>query len=137
MQMKNGYKTLFTLLVLHSTLICAGQQITASKVKTILTADSLRSGNAKDVLTSFFQLSFNRLTGPDKELNFNSNPFAIMLKSNPELAIDSDYYRYRALRKTNFGFGIKLDTSFRFNGFSSGIKYALIDQRDSSTSKLL
>ncbi|MDQ3683665.1 MAG: hypothetical protein M3352_11450, partial [Bacteroidota bacterium] len=73
----------------------------------------------------------------NKELNFSSNPFAILLKSDPDLAIDRSYYKYRPLRKTNFSFGLKLDTSYRFNGFSSGIKYALIDKRDSSTSKLL
>jgi hypothetical protein len=82
-------------------------------------------------------LAFEHLTGPDKVLNFNSNPFAIMLKSNPGLAVDSSYYRYRALRKTNFSFGLKLDESYKFNGFTTGVKYALINQRDSSASNVL
>jgi hypothetical protein len=112
-------------------------QNSVAQVKTVLTADSLKSGNAKDVLTSFFQLAFDKLTGPTKELNFKSNPFAIMLKSNPELAVDTNYFRYRALRKTNFHIGLKLDSSYKFNGFSSGITYALIDDRDSSTSRIL
>ena len=112
-------------------------QNNSAGIRPILTADSLASGNSKDVLTSFFQLAFNNLTSKSKELNFSSNPFAIMLKSDPTLAVDTSYYKYRVLRKTNFNFGLKLDTSYRFNGFSSGIKYALIDQRDSSTSKLL
>jgi len=106
-------------------------------VKDVLTADSLASGNTKDVLTSFFQLAFNKLTGPDKELNFSSNPFAIMLKSDTSLAVDTNYYKYRVLRNTNFGFGLKLDSSYRFNGFSSGVTYALINKRDSSTSPKL
>lgn len=113
----------------------AQNKVTAKQV--IQTADSLASGTKKDVLVSFFQLAFNKLTGPNKELNFNSNPFAVMLKSNPNLAIDSNYQKYNVLRKLNFGFGLKLDTSYRFNGFSSGIKYALIDRRDSSTSRQL
>lgn len=112
-------------------------QTGSSGIKAVLTADSLASGNTKDVLTSFFQLALNRFTGKNKELNFSSNPFAVLLKSDPSLAIDTSYYKYRALRKLNFNFGLKLDTSYRFNGFSSGIKYALIDKRDSSTSKLL
>lgn len=103
----------------------------------VFSADSLASGNFKDILTSFYQLAFDNLAGPNKELNFNSNPFAIMLRNNPKLAIDKDYYRYRALRKLNFGFGIRLDTSFRFSGFSSTIRYALINKRDSTTSKML
>ncbi|HVE60939.1 MAG TPA: hypothetical protein VNA26_03920, partial [Chitinophagaceae bacterium] len=133
--MKTVIKYLSILLIMIFPQLILAQS--SSKIKPILTADSLRSGNAKDILTSFFQLAFNKLTGPNKELNFSSNPFAILLKSDPDLAIDRSYYKYRPLRKTNFSFGIKLDTSYRFNGFSSGIKYALIDKRDSSTSKLL
>ena len=103
----------------------------------VLTADSLASGNMKDIMISFFQLSFNKLTGPKKELNFASNPFAILLKNNPQAAIDTNYQKYKVLRKLNFGFGLTLDTSYRFSGFSSGIKYALINQRDTTTSRLL
>lgn len=108
----------------------------APKSIPLFTADSLVSGNTKDVLTSFFQLAFNNLTGEDKQLNFTSNPFAIMLKSNPGLNIDNYYSKYNALRKLNIGFGIKLDTNYRFNGFSSGVKYALINQRDHTTSRM-
>jgi hypothetical protein len=109
----------------------------STQVKKILTADSLASGNLKDLLTSFFQLSFNNLTGRSRELNFNSNPYAVILRTNPSAAIDTNYRKYRILRKINFGFGLKLDTAYRFNGFSSGIKYAIINRRDSTTSRLL
>lgn len=110
---------------------------TAQPTQPILTADSLATGNWKDVLTSFFQLSFDRLTSDRKELNFQSNPFAVLLRSNPDAAIDTNYYKYRRLRKLNFGFGLALDPDFRFNGFSSGVKYALINQRDVTTSTFL
>ena len=82
-----------------------------------LTADSLASGNYKDVLTSFFQLAFDKLTGKNKELKFSSNPYAIMLRANPELAIDSAYIRHKVLRNLNFNFSLKLDTSYKFNAF--------------------
>jgi len=108
-----------------------------SAASAIFTADSLASGNTKDILTSFFQLAFQNLTGKRKEFNFNSNPFAVMLKNNPKLNIDKYYTKYQALRKLNFGFSIGLDSSYHFNGFSSGIKYSIIDQRDPTTSKLL
>lgn len=129
-------KKLFTLISIL-TFVIKGMAQTSPGIKPVLTADSLKSGNSKDVLTSFFQLAFDRFTSDNKELAFTSNPFAIMLKSNPALANDKTYYKYRTLRKTNFSFSAKLDSSYRFNGFSSGIKYALIDKRDSSTSKLL
>lgn len=134
--MQTVFKYLITvsfLFLFHTT----EAQNTKNSLKTILSADSLSSGNLKDVLTSFFQLSFDKLTGPDKELNFSSNPYALLLKTNPSAAIDVNYPKYRYMRKLNFGFGLKLDTAYKFNGFSSGIRYAIIDERDATTSKML
>jgi hypothetical protein len=96
----------------------------------VFTADSLATGNYKDVLTSFFQLAFDNLVGPQKELKFTSNPYAIMMRGNPDLAVDTSYLRYSTLRNLNFGFGIRLDSNFRFNGFTSAINYAIINKRD-------
>ena len=130
-------KILYTLLLLmYINTVAAQEEAPLENAAPIFTADSLVSGNTKDVLTKFFQLAFNNLTGNNKEFNFNSNPFAVMLKSNPRLNIDHYYSKYNSLRKLNFGFGIKLDTSYRFNGFFSGIKYAVIDERDYTTSRL-
>lgn len=128
---------LLSALCLVTLISTANAQNTKNSLKTVLTADSLSSGNLKDVLTSFFQLSYDKLTGSSHELNFSSNPYALLLKSNPQAAIDVNYPKYRYMRKLNFGFGLKLDTSYKFNGFSSTIKYAIIDQRDATTSKLL
>ena len=111
--------------------------VIAQSTAPIYTADSLRSGNGKDVFTSFFQLGFDNLISNKKEFNFTSNPFAIMLKSNPSLAVDTNILSHNFLRKLNFGFGIKLDSSYHFNGFSSGIKIAIINKRDSVVSKWL
>lgn len=116
---------------------CLGWGVVFAQVKknTVLTADSLATGNYKDVLNSFFQIAVNRFTGPDKELKFTSNPFAIMAKMNPDLLRTDQYLKYKRLRKLNFAFAAKLDTSYKFNGFSSGVKYALIDRRDETVSK--
>lgn len=100
-----------------------------------LTADSLATGNYKDVLSGFFQLAFNNLTGTKKELKFTSNPYAVMAKMNPDLLVDTSYYKYRHLRDLNFSFAGKLDSSYRFNGFSSGISYAIINRRDETVSR--
>jgi hypothetical protein len=100
-----------------------------------LTADSLASGNYKDVMTSFFQLALNDLTGPEKALSFASNPFAIMAKANPKLVVDTSYVRYRHLRDFNFNFSVLLDSNYQLNGFSCGAKYAIINARDYTVSK--
>jgi hypothetical protein len=76
--MKNTFlSTLFLFVCSCTTMTSTAQK---SKVAAVLTADSLASGNYKDVLTSFFQLSFDKLTGKDKELKFSSNPYAVMMK---------------------------------------------------------
>jgi len=136
--MKRQYvKFALFLLVLINSLPDAAAQKKAAPEGPVFTANALASGNYKDILTSFFQLGFDNLIGPNKSLHFNSNPYAIMLKNNPALAVDREYYKHRVLRKLNFGFGLQLDTSYRFKGFTAGIKYALINKRDSTTSKLL
>lgn len=100
----------------------------------VLTADSISSGNYKDVFKSFFQLAFDRFTSDNKDIQFTSNPFAIMARSNPKLLVDTSYKRYKTLRNLNFSFSAKLDSNYKFNGFSSGITYAIVNRRDETVS---
>ncbi|MDR3715143.1 MAG: hypothetical protein P4L51_20205 [Puia sp.] len=124
------------IILLFSLLLCCGMGYAQSKtakdtaVVPIFTADSLASGNYKDVLSSFYQLAINNLTGPNKELKFTSNPYAIMLKNNPDLKRYSEYKKYQVWRRFNFTVDAKLDSAYQFNGFSSAITYALVNRRD-------
>ena len=109
-------------------------QIYSQQKPIALTADSLVSGSYKDVFKSFFQLAFSKFTSDNKELEFSSNPFAVMTRTNPRLLIDTSYVRYKHLRNLNFTFSVKLDSVYKFNGFSSGVKYAIINNRDETVS---
>jgi hypothetical protein len=100
-----------------------------------LTADSLASGNYKDVFKSFFQLAANHLISNNKEIQFSSNPFAVIAKMDSSLLKSNNYKKYTHLRNLNFSFSAKLDSTYKFNGFSSGVKYALINNRDETVSK--
>ena len=122
-----------SLLMLLFSVVKAQESASAMIYKT----DSLRSSNTKDILTSFFQVALNNLIGENKEISFNSNPYAILLKRNPNLSKDIYYTRYKPLRKLNIQFGVRLDSSFNFNGFSSALKYSIIDQTDASTSRYI
>lgn len=117
------------LLVLIS-FISIAQDKKGEKEAALLTADSLATGNYKDVLTSFFQLAFQNLTGPQKEIKFTSNPYAVLARGNKDLLIDKEYKKHYFLRNLNFGFGLKLDSNFKFNGFNGGVNFALINKRD-------
>jgi hypothetical protein len=86
-------------------LFCITTSLVAQKSTTpnpILTADSLATGNYKDVLNSFFQLAFDRLTSPDKTLKFTGTPFAVMAKLDTVLLVDTIYKKYRTLRNLNY-----------------------------------
>jgi hypothetical protein len=100
-----------------------------------LTADSLATGNGKDVFKSFFQLAFDHLTNDNRELKFSSNPYAIMTRMDSSLLIDRSYLKYKYLRSLNFSFSGKLDSAYKFNGFSSGITYAIYNGRDETVSR--
>lgn len=118
-------------------LVCLAVPVVAQKkmANPVVTADSLATGNYKDVLNSFFQLAFERMTSPTKELKFTGTPFAVMAKLDTTLLVDTLYTKYRTLRNINYTFSLRLDTSFKFDGFASGIKYAIINKRDETVSK--
>ena len=127
---KNIIAVLFCLLFFYQN--CIAQVNT----KTLpITADSLASGNYKDVFKSFFQLAANHFTSNNKEIQFSSNPFAVMAKTDSSLLKSNNYKKYTHLRNLNFSFSVKLDSAYKFNGFSSGVKYALINKRDETVSK--
>lgn len=123
-------------LLLFVLLMIIGRSSQAQEVPSpALTADSLATGNYKDVLSSFFQLSLEKLTGPDKELKFTSTPFAVMARLDTNLLTDINYLKYTTLRNINFAFSAKLDSNYKFNGFSSAVKYAIINKRDETVSR--
>ena len=118
-------------------MLCLSAQLMAQQKSPnpIFTADSLASGNYKDVLNSFFQLGLEKLTSPDKEIRFKGTPFAVMAKLDTMLLVDKNYRNYTTLRNLNYAVGLRLDSSFRFNGFTSGITFAIINKRDETVSK--
>ncbi|MGE7776831.1 hypothetical protein ACQKLP_19085 [Chitinophaga sp. NPDC101104] len=118
-------------------MLCLSVQLMAQQKSPnpIFTADSLASGNYKDVLNSFFQLGLERLTSPDKEIRIKGTPFAVMAKLDTTLLIDKNYRNYTTLRNLNYAVGLRLDSSFRFNGFTSGITFAIVNKRDETVSK--
>lgn len=130
--MKNKLLLPFTMTLLVLVQLSTQAQ---EKKPLIITADSLATGNYKDVFKSFFQLAFNGFTSKNKDVQFSSNPFAIMARANPNLLVDTSYVRNKALRNLNFNFSAKLDSAYKFNGFSSGISYALVNRRDVTVSQ--
>lgn len=124
------------LLVFAFFFMTIGIKAQTEEKKGVFTEEALSSGNYKDVFRSFFQLAFNQLTSEKKEFSFTTNPYAIMVKMNEDKLEMSQYLKYTWLRRFNISFAGKLNEANRFNGFSSGIKYAIINQRDETVSRL-
>lgn len=122
--------------IIGSIFLLLSNKLFSQKTTSVLPilADSLASGNSKDLFKSFFQLALNRVTGNNKEIQFSSNPFAIMARMDSSLLESKNYINYTGLRNLNFSFSVKLDTAYKFNGFSSGVKYAIINNRDETVS---
>lgn len=124
------------LLVFAFFFMAMGIKAQTEEKKGVFTEEDLSSGNYKDVFRSFFQLAFNQLTSEEKEFAFATNPYAIMVKLDENKLKTEEYLKYTWLRRFNISFAGKLNEANRFNGFSSGIKYAIINQRDETVSRL-
>lgn len=105
-----------------------------NKETNYLTIDSLQSGSSKDVLVSFFQLGLKNIFGDNKQFNFAASPFGFVSRANKSVLIDSNFAKYKLLRNTNFNLGLSYEKDNNFSGFHSGLKYAIINKRDTSSS---
>lgn len=103
----------------------------------VKTINDLKTGNLKDVLTSFFQLGFNDLTGKDRAFEFKANLFGLKAKVDSTLFIDTNYVRQNFSRNFQFDFALKLDSQYRFNGLKAGFTWAIINKRDTSLLNLI
>lgn len=135
--MKYPITALLYLVLLAGTSLPGQAQETedSAHVNIIRTASNLASGNVRDVLTSFFQLAYKDIASDKKEFSFSANLFAIKLKTNPLLNIDTSFVKQRFARNSNIDFSFKLDSNFKFNGMRAGYKYAIVNQRDYAISR--
>src|SRR5688572_12827000 len=95
------------------------------------TVNDLKTGNWQDVLSSFFQLAISDLTGESKSLSFKARLYALKLKADSTLLIDTNLVKQKFARNFQFDFALKLDTQYHFKGFQAGFTWALINKRDS------
>jgi hypothetical protein len=121
-------RKLLLIVILFNYAITHGQENTVRQK--LRTADDLKTGNSQDVLTSFFQMAFNDITGKEKTFKFQSSLFGIKAKTDSSLFIDTNYLRQTKARNLVFSIAPALDSNFKFQSNTLGIKYALVNNRD-------
>lgn len=93
-----------------------------------------KSGNWKDVLTDFMQLSFKNLAGDSKSFQYKASIFSVMSKADSTLLIDYNYAdkKYNFSRNFQIAAGLDLDNDYKFKGFTYGFDWAIVNKRDLS-----
>lgn len=92
--------------------------------------DRSKSGNYKEVLSNLFQLGTSNLTGPNKSVEFNSTLYGIKSIFCENITTDKVFSEQKFSRNLEFNTKLNFDEQFKYKGFSGGITYALINQRD-------
>jgi len=110
--------------------LSAESQDTVSAKSVEKGAIDLKSGNYKDVLTSFFQLAATDLTGKNKSFEFKSTLFGIKLRADSTLIVDTNFIKQTFYRNLQFEMKLNVDNNIKPQTFTAGIKYALLNRRD-------
>ena len=98
--------------------------------------ENSKSGNYKDVFSSFLQLASENFDPKTKSLNFNSTLFTIKSKADPELLKDENIRKAGFSRNFQFNVKLDLDNNYKYKGFTGGFTYAIVNGRDKSLAVL-
>ena len=121
-------KYFISLLLLMSVHVVLAQDEKVQKFREA--TDNSKSGNYKEVLSNLFQLGTSNLTGPNKSVEFNSTLYGIKSIFCDSITTDIVFSKQKFSRNFEFNTKLNFDEQFNYKGFSGGITYALINQRD-------
>jgi len=124
-------KTTITLIITFLSITCIAQETAKQQIveKLAKQTENSKGGNYKDVLAGFLQLAATNFTGADKSIEMNTTLFAIKAKADPKLET-GNFQDERFSRNFQFNFKLNLDDKYKYTGFTGGLTYALINDRD-------
>lgn len=123
-------KKLLLLFVFLVTVQVSAQEINEIKMRAFESAEASKSGNYKDLLSSFFQLAAKNISGENKSLDFNTTLFALKVKANEKYNQDIYFEKETFSRNLQFNFKANFDDDYKYTGFTGGLTYAIINGRD-------
>lgn len=97
-------------------------------------ANTKKTANSKDILTTFFRASIDNLLGEDRRFTFNATLYGIdsLFRKNQPLS----YSKERWLRQNSIDIGITGDSSNTVTRFSFGATLSLINKKDIKNNRL-
>lgn len=95
-----------------------------------------RTGNFKDAFYNIIQLTSKNLTDDEKSLELNTTLFKIMYDADFSKISDKTINQSYFLRNFQINAKVNLDESFKYNGFSGGFTFAVVNKRDKATINL-
>ena len=115
-------------IILYSSFIVS--QVNNVNSTDFIKTENSKSGNYKDIFNSFFQLASENYNINEKSIKINSTLFGIKSKMDPELLLDKNIQKESFSR--NFQFNVKLDLNddYKYQGFTGGFTYAIVNGRD-------
>jgi len=111
-------------------LMSAGLYAQTGKTSLKQINENSKSGNFKDIFSSFYRLATENLAGDNKYIEINTTLFALRSNANPDLLKDYNYKKAKFSRNFKFDFKVSLDSTFKYSGFTGGFTIALINDRD-------
>ncbi|MDI1256414.1 MAG: hypothetical protein PSV16_09945 [Flavobacterium sp.] len=106
--------------------------INVNAQESLMTMDNnSKSGNFKDVLTNFYQLTTKDFAGDEKSIGLNTTLFALLSNAKPELLNDINYASATFSRNFQLNTKVDFDKTYSYTGFTAGISYS-INNRDAT-----
>ena len=98
-------------------------------------ANSLKTGQAHNLLTNFYQLAIKNAFGDKKELSYSSTIFGLLKArayDTSKYTIDSNYIKKRWTRNIQVSISGRIDTNNNIASYGGGVKFYLMNKRDVS-----
>jgi hypothetical protein len=119
--------------ILLLTLFCSSMFSQQTAINNI---EKGRTGNFKDAFYNIIQLTTKNLTEDEKSLELNTTLFKIMYNADLEEVKDLTINKSYFLRNFQINAKVNLDENYKYNGFSGGFTYAVVNKRDKATINL-
>jgi hypothetical protein len=126
-------KKICSLFIIGVLVYCSAKAQKSDTIASIITKDvnKLKTGQANDVLTNFYQLAIKNVFGSKKELSYSSTIFGLLDSVSKGKYEDAAFYKKtRWARNVELNVTSRIDTNNNVSAYGGGIKIYIVNARD-------